>query len=322
MPLLFCNTGWMERFQGNTAADTIKGGGSYVTINGMGHEVCNFLPHNGTLYGYVQGGGQGINITRLGADKDADRITGVTVVWTAKRPNGHTVVVGWYRDATVFRVFQKHAKAPPVQAAHDIDSYLITAGAAGGTLLPVDARVLRVPRGIKGGMGQSLVWFANDPVIAPFLKKVHALIKDETTAPPAPPSPLRGKPDQAKKVLVEKAAITTCWKYYELLGYEMTSVEKDNVGWDLEAVNGKNRLRIEVKGLSGTGRQIELSPNEYDAFAAHAADYRLAVVSDALDTAALLIVRYSTEAGDWVIDGEQDAVVTIQPKTGAVVRFG
>ena len=108
MTLLFCNTGWMEHFQGNTAADTIKGGGSYVTENGMGHEVCNFLPHHGKLFGYVQGGGQGINITRLGANKDDDQIDGITVVWTAKRPNGHTVVVGWYRDATVFRVFQKH----------------------------------------------------------------------------------------------------------------------------------------------------------------------------------------------------------------------
>lgn len=322
MTLLFCNTGWMEHFQGNTAADTIKGGGSYVIENGMGHEVCNFLPHKGTLYGYVQGGGGGINITRLGADKDDDQIDGITVVWTAKRPNGHTVVVGWYRDATVFRVFQKHAKAPPSQAAHDIDSYLITAAASDGTLLPVDARVLQVPRGMKGGMGQSLVWFADDPVIAPFLKQVHALIKDGTAAPPAPPTASRKKPDQAQKVLVEKAAITTCWKHYERLGYEVTSVEKDNVGWDLEAVNGKNRLRIEVKGLSGTGRQIELSPNEYDAFTAHAADYRLAVVSDALDTAQLQIVRYSTEAGGWVIDGEQDGVVTVQPKTGAVVRFG
>lgn len=321
MTLLFCNTGWMEHFQGNTAADTIKGGGSYVIENGMGHEVCNFLPHNGTLYGYVQGGGAGINITRLGADKDDDQISGITVVWTAKRPNGHTVVVGWYQDATVFRLYQKHAKAPPEQAAHKIDSYLITVRAASATLLPVDARVLQVPRGMKGGMGQSLVWFADTPVIEPFLKQVRALIKDGTVAPPSRPAS-RKKPDQAQKVLVEKAAITTCWNHYERLGYDVKSVEKDNVGWDLEASIDKTRLRIEVKGLSGMGRQIELSPNEYTALTALATDYRLAIVSDALDTARLQIARYSSEAGGWVLEGDQDAAVSIEPKTGAVVRFG
>lgn len=320
MTMLFCNTGWMEHFQGNTAADTIKGGGSYVIENGMGHEVCNFLPHNGMLYGYVQGGGGGINIARIGADKDADRITGVTVVWTAKRPNGHTVVVGWYRDATVFRLYQKHTNVPPVQAAHKIDSYLITARAASATLLPVDARVLQVPRGMKGGMGQSLVWFADNPVIEPFLKQVRALIKDGTMSPPARPAS-RSKPDQAQKVLVEKAAITTCWKHFERLGYDVTSVEKDNVGWDLEAVNGKTRLRIEVKGLSGGSRQIELSPNEYTALTALAADYRLAIVSDALGSAQLQIARHSSEAGGWVVEGDQDASVSILPKTGAVVRL-
>lgn len=320
MTLLFCNTGWMEHFEGNTAADTIKGGGSYVIENGMGHEVCNFLPHNGTLYGYVQGGGGGINIARLGADKDADQISGITVVWTAKRPNGHTVVVGWYRDATVFRYFQKHAKAPPKQAAHEIDSYLIKARAASATLLPVDARVLQVPRGMKGGMGQSLVWFADNPVIEPFLKQVRALIKDGAVTPPVRPKS-RSKPDQAQKVLVEKSAITACWQHYERLGYEVKSVEKDNVGWDLEASIDKTRLRIEVKGLSGMGRQIELSPNEYIALTALAADYRLAIVSDALGTAQLQIARYSGESKGWVVEGDQDAAVSIQPKTGAVVRF-
>lgn len=320
MTLLFCNTGWMEHYEGNTAADSIKGGGSYVTKNGMGHEVCNFLPHNGTLYGYVQGTGGGINIARLGADKDADRISGITVVWTAKRPNGHTVVVGWYRDATVFRHFQVHDKAPPKQSANEIDSYLIKARAASATLLPVDARVLRVPRGMKGGMGKSLVWFAEKPVLEPFLKQVRALIKDgAVTAPVRQKS--RSKPDQAKKVLVEKSAITMCWKHYERLGYEVKSVEKDNVGWDLEAKIDKSRLRIEVKGLSGKGQQIELSPNEYTALTALATDYRLAIVSDALSTPQLRIARYSGESKVWVVEGDQDAAVSIQPKNGAVVRF-
>ena len=287
----------------------------------MGHEVCNFLPHDGVLFGYVQGGGQGINITRLGAAKDADQIHGVTVVWTAKRPNGRTVVVGWYRDATVFRRYQKHQSPPPVQAAHQIDSYLIQAQADGVTLLPVDARVLQVPRQVKGGMGQSLVWFADDPVMAPFVTQVHALINQGTVSPP-PRTSLRAAPDQARKLRVERVAIENTWLHYEGLSYDVRSVEKDNVGWDLEAVNGTNRLRIEVKGLSGLGQQVELSPNEYAALNSQATDYRLAVVSDALDAATLQIIRYSPEAGGWIIEGARGVPVAILPKTGACVRFG
>jgi hypothetical protein len=127
MTLLFCNTGWMEHFQGNTATDTIKGGGSYVIKNGMGHEVCNFVPSGQTLFGFVQSKGEGMNIARLGADKSTDQIDGITVVWTAKRPNGHTVVVGWYRNATVFRQYQRHTDAPPAQAENGIDTYLMAA---------------------------------------------------------------------------------------------------------------------------------------------------------------------------------------------------
>lgn len=321
MSLLFCHTGWMEHFQGNTASDTIKGGGAYVLEHGMGHEVCNFLPHNGVLYGYVQGGGQGINITRMGANKDAHQIDGVTVVWTAKRPNGRTVVVGWYRHATVFRRFQKHVTPPPEQAAHGIDSYLVRGPADRASLLPVDARVLQVPRQVKGGMGQSLVWFADDPMMAPFVAQVHALINDGAFVSPPRTTP-RATPDQAQKVRVERSAIETAWSHYEGLGYDVRSLEKDNVGWDLEAVNGTNRLRIEVKGLSGMGRQVELSPNEYAAFQAQATDYRLAVVSDALETATIQVIRYSPEAGGWIVEGERGVQVAVLPKTGACVRFG
>lgn len=321
MTLLFCNTGWMEHFQGNTVTDTIKGGGSYVIKNGMGHEVCNFAPHGKQLFGFVQSKGDGMNITRLGANKSDDKIEGITVVWTAKRPNGHTVVVGWYRNATVFRQYQHHSAAPAAQAENGIDTYLITAPFAEATLLPVDARVLQVPRQVKGGMGQSLVWYADDPIVAPFLKLVQALIKGGTVAlPPRPAS--RSKPDQARKVLVEKAAITTCWRHYERLGYYVESVENDNVGWDLEAVNGKTRLRIEVKGLSGKAQLIELSPNEFAAFNSHAEDYRLAVVSDALNTQRLLIARFSSESSGWLVENEANFAVGVQPKTGASVRFG
>jgi hypothetical protein len=41
--------------------------------------------------------------------------------------------------------------------------------------------------------------------------------------------------------------------YYTQLGYVVDSVEKDNKGWDLEAVHPilSEHLKLEVKGLSG-----------------------------------------------------------------------
>ena len=46
--------------------------------------------------------------------------------------------------------------------------------------------------------------------------------------------------------------------YYEKLGYIVTSVERDNVGWDLTAVLGERELKLEVKGLSGSQVVVEL----------------------------------------------------------------
>ena len=53
MRILFCNIGWMEKYQGLTDNDQISGG-SFVSEKGMGHEVCNFHSTNERVYGYVQ----------------------------------------------------------------------------------------------------------------------------------------------------------------------------------------------------------------------------------------------------------------------------
>ena len=101
----------MERYQGLYPGDEIIGGGSYIKIEGHGHEVCNFAEVNGTLYGYVQPPGSQIDIDRLGAQPNDDEISNITVVWTATRPTGGTAVIGWYKNATVFRNYQKFARA-------------------------------------------------------------------------------------------------------------------------------------------------------------------------------------------------------------------
>lgn len=318
MPILFCNVGWMERYQGLRADDQISGGGAYVKKEGRGHEVCNFSPDNDTLYGYVQAPGAQINIERLGANSGDDSIAGTTVVWTATRPDGGTTIVGWYKDATVFRNYQKFKKTPQAQSQNEIDGYRITAHVDNATLLPIDARVFEIPRQVKGGMGKSNIWYADSQESVPLVKDVRKLIESGQYSHARRPK--HGKPqDQERKAEVEKAAIRACCTHFENLGYDVMSVEKDNVGWDLVAKSGRSSLRIEVKGLSGETFSVELTPNEYSAFTQQANDYRLAVVTNALESPSLSICRYSKEQAAWVVEDNDGRTLEIKIKQSASI---
>lgn len=52
------------------------------------------------------------------------------------------------------------------------------------------------------------------------------------------------------KLQVESNAINIVQNHFEREGFTVISVERDNVGWDLEARSGLLKLKLEVKGLS------------------------------------------------------------------------
>ena len=59
--IVFFNTGWMDFYKG-IRNDKIVGGGKYIKqTEGWGHELFNFRPANGKLYGYVQPNKSGRN---------------------------------------------------------------------------------------------------------------------------------------------------------------------------------------------------------------------------------------------------------------------
>lgn len=319
MKLLFFNIGWMERFQGLQAGDAIVGGGSYVKDEGRGNEICNFAEVNGALYGYVQPPGWQIDIDRLGAQPGDEEISGVTVAWTATRPTGGTAVIGWYRNATVYRSYQKFARPSKLHRKNGVDGYWVRATVANGNLLSVDERTCEIPRQVKGGMGQSNVWYADSPQSAAVVARVQALVGGKRVKSP-PPKTAAGKQDQQRKAKIERAAIRVCCEHFENLGYLVKSVEKDNLGWDLEATSGKTMLRVEVKGLSGPAFSIELTPNEYRAFSEQSEAYRLAVVTAALGNPILSVCRYSAEQKSWVVEGQMARSLEVQTKQSASVR--
>lgn len=173
MSVLFCNIGWMAKYDG-IQADTIQRGGSY-NKDSTGHEVCNFSDVDGKVYGYVQPTGQ-IKIERLGVSKKDQKVSGVTVVWTAGPDSGGTAVVGWYKNATVFREPQTLKKRTKHQKANHLDTYRIVAPAEDATLLPIEKRSLMIPRAVKGGIGQSNVWYADSPDSQKIVNQVLELI--------------------------------------------------------------------------------------------------------------------------------------------------
>ena len=102
MALVLFNIGWMRYYKGQTESDKIVNGGKFIDDNATGEEVKNFKVVGKYLYGYVKPSpGSKINVGRLGAPRNAPYADYVTIVFTATRPEGGGVVVGWYKDARV-----------------------------------------------------------------------------------------------------------------------------------------------------------------------------------------------------------------------------
>ncbi len=317
-PIVFFRTGWMKHYEG-LDGDPIKGGGAYVDKHGTGFEVFNFRPYRGKNYGFVKASGKNelIDVSRIGAVAGADFVEGVTVVWTARHPQGGVRIVGTYRDATVYRNYQE----PPEGARRTITQekwqtgYYVTAPSEACVLLPEDDRLFAVPTG-KGGFGQSNVWYADSDRGQAFRAKALEYMKTYRV-PRKPGSPKR-RTDPEMRSKVENAAIALIWERYERKGYSLESVEKDNVGWDLEAEFESIKLLCEVKGLSGNQLRVELTPNEYANMLARKDQYRLCVVINALDAKRqeFFIFSFSRATGQW--ESEDGRVLKLQERTSAV----
>lgn len=317
MPILFCNIGWMKHYEGITESDAIARGGSYVDKHGMGHEVFNFLPLRGTLYGYVQAKGQ-IHITKLGAAADDAFVDGVTVVWTATRPKGGTVVVGWYRNARVYRHYEETPNPGAARVSRGVNHHNIRCRAGEATLLPEDQRNLDLPTG-TGGRGQSPLWYADSEPGLAFKAQIRRLIKEGR---PASKPHRRGAPDVKRNKLVEMAGMEVVTAHYHDLGYEVTWVHDENKGWDIEATSGRTKLRIEVKGMSLGAPRIELTPNEYRAFLDKDVRYRLAIVTNALSTSPnLAIMSFNGRSQRWEVEGQPKAKVLTEVVSAARITI-
>lgn len=162
MRVLFCNVAWMKYYDGISEDDKPINGGKYIDENGEGSEIYNFTMYDdNNFHGFVEtksnkGRQNQLHIERLeGVSEDAEEADNVLVIWVAKDPaRGKSYIVGWYKNATVFRNYYYDEDLCPKN---------IYANAKDCVLLPMNKRQKIVPRagrdGYLYGFGRANVWF-------------------------------------------------------------------------------------------------------------------------------------------------------------------
>jgi Domain of unknown function (DUF3883) len=294
----------MKQYRG-TLDDKPRHGGKYIARTGFGHEAINFQPHDGFVYGFVELRHGTININRL--DKEAgDYTEDVLVIWRARSSSG-SVIVGWYKHATVFRKLQ-----PPIQGrsfSHDGQvikpQWIIRAKASDVFLIPIHQRLFSVPVTHKGFGSQTFVSYLDsyESEVVDFKSRLILYIEQaEKGIFSAPERGKRGNMDQARKLKIERAAIDAVAEYYANRGYDVKSVEKENLGYDLHAKKQSETLHVEVKGTSAKKESIvtvNLSPNEYQKCKSHKRRYRICIATNCPDEPEIFEFIWSQTTQAW-----------------------
>lgn len=326
MPIIFFNIGWMWKYQGETDGDRVESNFQYVKDMQTGHEQYNFLPIKGYLYGYApikwdEGKPKAIRLERIGGDEDCESMSNVTVVFFSLRPqNKDAYIVGWYRDATIYRYPQIF---PGRIIAGDQFYYSFKTRAKNGVCVPVSQRTFVVPSSqkIAGGYGMSCIWYADK--IHGFKEKAEKYISnykpESHTA-----AQIKAHPNKniENKLLVERNAVNAVINYYENLGFTVESVEKDNVGWDLETTHPDGtQYFIEVKGLAGDEISVQLTANEYRALRKEYKKYILAICTNSLDDPIIHIFSIIRDGGEICACDDDGNILDFIESVAAIARM-
>lgn len=296
-PILFCSIAYQKQYQGQVGRDDPpENGGKDSHPRG---EVCNFLPSNGKVYGYVERPNKKgtetptqIRIENLGAAKLPksrlpDSVPGVTVFWIATPRKGKRCIVGWYKNAIVHR----YCVEVPMDARTDqhqkdnLTWYRVEANCSDAYLLPVAKRSsYEVPIGKGWPSKQSQLWYPQKKMddfdeVKPYLEKLQAELLNSNAGFPvcARAQTSEVSTDESDKTRsagggsgwppnsdpVHNSEVE--WKAMQaamsFYGTQDPTV-KDVCCQNLGwDIEGDN-LIVEVKGLSGKSPRVELTSNE------------------------------------------------------------
>ncbi len=168
--VFFCRIAWMEKYHGPSGGDTPKGGGSYVDENHSAFEEYNFSYHKGYAYGYVRAKAESkihptnkaIKIERINKiqGKNEEQVDGVTVIFFATIPgiSKGSVIVGWYKNATVYRDLIKRPGTLTYKVTKEPYLYNLKAKESDAYPVPVGSRVFEIPR-MKNRPGQANIFY-------------------------------------------------------------------------------------------------------------------------------------------------------------------
>lgn len=201
---VFCKISCMKYYKGASIYDEPYNGGSFVKENGYGHEEYNFYErsiNDGWIddSGVVSAGEYCLGFVETKSTSEGKRnqlhiekingcgaglkkepcVLGVTVVWCATSNLNETTVVGWYKNATVFREYQEF------KDQNNLDRiYNVIALAGDCVLLPQDTRhrhIWNVPSKKYTrtfGFGQSMLWYAQEEKAGIYLQRLAKNIEE------------------------------------------------------------------------------------------------------------------------------------------------
>lgn len=169
MKILFCNIVWMKKYQGITDNDKPKYCGAYVSEQAAGADIFNFSEYNGKCYGYVMNEGDLVFPDHLAGTfetvSDQDCTTGgVLVVWCAFKDKNTARIVGWYKNALLYR--EEQYQPSFTNPEYELD-YFFAARSGECYLLPESQRTFKIERAAKAGKGKGFghsdIWLADSP---------------------------------------------------------------------------------------------------------------------------------------------------------------
>lgn len=108
--------------------------------------------------------------------------------------------------------------------------------------------------------------------------------------------------DVELRTRIERVAVSHVSKHYTRLGFDVTTRERENLGWDLEVCDplGKVLWLVEVKGTSRSEFVVELTHNEYAQMRKKRRSYRVCVVTTALRKPHVHEFAYDSRARRWM----------------------
>ncbi len=292
--VLFTRIGYMHYYSGSQKGDEKpKHGGSY-NIEGIGHEIYNFKKVKRHLYGYFQpyeppedsDKPVTVNLERIDPRVlDDNNVNDVLVIFVSKSDDYGQVVIGWYKNAVVYREYQPSGRG----LLREGYRFNLKAYIGKSVLLPQNYRKYTIPTS-KGAFGRANVvylhenngvkrdldsskfnWIKNaidyvenydgPNLLVDTTGDAEQEIEDIIESYRTNQSGQGFKITSELRKQIEEYSVSKAIKYFRKLKYSVKNVGGTK-SYDLECLKNGNLLRVEVKGTQTFGESVILTPNE------------------------------------------------------------